>query len=85
MALLGASMTKTVKIDTLGTHIMFKNMNRRIVDIYRRKGIIPTMEEHRKTFQETYGVKISGLNGIWSHLEFPDEQAYMMAALKWAG
>ena len=51
-----------------------------------RKGIIPTMREHQATFEATYGVKVdySADTGIWKHMEFPTEQDYLMALLKWA-
>ena len=74
-----------VKINSENTILLFKHMNKEVVDSYKRKGIIPTMGEHKKTFEATHGVKIKmgASSNFWSHLEFPDEQAYIMALLKW--
>ncbi len=65
---------------------VFRNMNKRLVDGYKRQGIIPSLGEHRVNFEQAYGVKVTGDDGwaSWSKVEFPDEQAYMMAVLKWA-
>lgn len=63
---------------------MVKNMNQQIVNGYKRKGIIPNMIQHIKTFEETHGVKIIIENSIWKYIEFPDDQAYIIALLKWA-
>jgi hypothetical protein len=76
---------KLVKINSENNILLFKRMNKEIVDSYKRRGIIPTMREHKKTFEATHGVKVEmGESGnFWSHLEFLDEQAYIMALLKW--
>ncbi len=75
-----------VKINSENNILLFKHMNKEVVDSYKRKGIIPTMGEHRTTFEATHGVKVEmGESGnFWSHLEFPNEQAYTMAVLKWS-
>lgn len=74
-----------VPINSQTNILLFRHMNREVVDSYKRKGIIPTMGEHQKTFEQTYGVKIeiSASGNFWSHMEFPDEQAYTLAVLKW--
>lgn len=74
-----------VLINSKTNIVLFKHMNQRIVDGYKRKGIIPTMREHQATFETTYGVKVdySADTGIWKHMEFPTEQDYTMAVLKW--
>jgi len=76
---------KLVKINSENNILLFKRMNKEIVDSYKRRSVIPTMGEHKKTFEATYGVKIEmGESGnFWSHLEFPDEQVYIMALLRW--
>ena len=65
--------------------ILFKHMNRSIIDGYKRKGIIPTMREHKDKFEATHGVKIAynADTGVWKYLDFDTEQDYMMAMLKW--
>ena len=75
----------TVKINSETNILLFKRMNQLIVDRYNAIDKLPTMGEHKKRFEETHGVKIvMGESGnFWSHLEFPDEQAYLMAVLKW--
>jgi len=63
--------------------ILFKRMNKSIVDA--RTGKLPTMGEHKAEFERTHGVRIEyGPSGnFWEFMEFPDEQAYTMAVLKW--
>jgi hypothetical protein len=76
---------KLVKINSENNILLFKRMNKEIVDSYKRRGVIPTMGEHKKRFEDTHGVKVemgAGSN-YWSHMEFPNEQAYTMALLKW--
>jgi hypothetical protein len=65
--------------------ILFKRMNQTIIDGYKRKGIIPTMREHKATFEATHGVGIAynADSGFWKYMEFPSEQDYTMAVLKW--
>lgn len=64
--------------------ILFKRMNQTIVDSYKRKGIIPNMGEHKAMFEATHGVKIDyGKSNFWKYMEFPTEQDYTMAMLKW--
>ena len=77
---------KLVKINSENNILLFKRMNKEVVDSYKRKGIIPAIGEHKKTFEATHGVKVEmGESGnFWSYLEFPDEQAYIMALLKWS-
>lgn len=69
---------------TNGNERLFKNMNRAVVDSYKRKGSMPNLGQHRDTFEQTYNVKIIVKNNIWAGVEFPDEQAYTLAALKWS-
>ena len=59
-------------------------MNESIVAGYKRKGITPSMGAHKAMFEATHGVKIEfGDSAFWQYMEFPDEQAYTMAMLKW--
>lgn len=58
-------------------------MNQAIVDNYKRMGVIPSMGQHKTTFETTHGVKITVTNSNWSHIEFPSEQDYLLAVLKW--
>lgn len=72
-----------VVISTEANNAMFKNMNKRLVDDYRRQGIVPSMAEHVSNFEQVYGVKIVGDSGWarWDHVEFPSEEALTIAAL----
>lgn len=72
-----------VKINTPGNILLFKHMNRAIVDSYKRQGITPNMEQHRARFEETHGVKVIAGHSNWQALEFATEQDYLMATLKW--
>lgn len=58
-------------------------MNQAIVSSYKRKGVIPSMGQHKDVFERTYGVEIIVDNSKWQALEFPSEQDYLMAVLKW--
>lgn len=69
---------------TNGNHRMFKRMNNALIDRYKRKGIIPSTGQHRDTFEQTYDVKVVVKNSRWSGIEFPSEQAYTAAAIKWS-
>lgn len=74
----------TIDINSRNNNRLFIRMNEEIVNGYKRH-VIPHMSEHIKTFEATHGVKIklgAGSN-YWSHMEFPNEQAYTMALLKW--
>lgn len=73
----------TIKINQSGNILLFKHMNRVIVDSYKRKGIIPSLSDHKKLFEHTHGVEIILDNGNWSHMKFSNEQDYLMAVLKW--
>jgi hypothetical protein len=72
-------MKKAYKIDQPGTAIMFKHMNKDVVDKYQ--GIIPNLHEHKITFEQTYNVRVIVENSRWQALEFPNEQDYLMAML----
>lgn len=72
-----------VQLDTPGNIRMFFRMNKMIVDTYKRQGIIPNMDEHRATFEQTHRVKVVIKNSRWQALEFVGEQDYLMAMLKW--
>ncbi len=74
-----------IKINSENHVLLFKRMNQEIVDTHKFTGKIPTMGDHKKRFEETHGVKIevSESGNFWSHIEFPDEQTYLMAVLKW--
>lgn len=72
-----------VEINKPGNILLFKHMNQAIVDSYKRKGIIPSMSQHKDAFERTYGVQIIVDNSYWQALEFPSEQDYLMAVLKW--
>lgn len=73
-----------VLINSKTNIILFKHMNESIVIGYKRKGILPSMAEHKVTFEDIHGVKIEfGDSTFWQYMEFPDEQAYTMAMLKW--
>jgi hypothetical protein len=66
-----------------GTLIMFKHMNKAIVNRYQRQGVIPDLHEHKVTFEKTHSVRVIVKNSCWQALEFPSEQDYLMAMLKW--
>lgn len=72
-----------VRINTPGNILMFKRMNQAIVDTYKRRGIVPNMGQHRATFEQTHGVQVIVENSRWQALEFPAEQDYLLATLKW--
>ena len=63
---------------------LFKNMNTAVVDSYKRKGIIPNLGQHRDMFEQIYNVKIIVKNNTWAGVEFPSEQDYVAAVLKWS-
>lgn len=71
-----------VEINSEANIRLFNRMNRRIVNSW---DTMPSMAKHKQLFEATYGVKveISESGNFWSHLEFPDEQSYTMALLKW--
>ena len=77
--------TVKIQINSETNIILFKRMNQEIVNDYKRKGVIPTMNQHKATFEDTHGVKIEyGRGGnFWKYLEFPSEQDYTLAMLKW--
>ena len=62
---------------------VFKNMNKVLVDSYKRRGIIPSLGEHRKNFEHTYNVRIVVDNSIWSAFEFPSEHDATLAIIKY--
>lgn len=75
-----------IDINSKDNIILFKRMNQRIIDNYRLVlgNDIPDMKQHRELFEQTYGVQIHHENwGSWTHMEFPSEEAYTMALLKW--
>ena len=79
-------MVKLVKINEVGNIVLFKRMNQKVIDEYKIHlgTAIPDMMHHMMTFEQTYGVKIHAENwGNWTHMEFPSEEAYTMALLKW--
>lgn len=80
-------MSYKVQINSSTNIILFKRMNQKIVDqcrIHLNMKDIPDMMHHMVTFEQTYGVKIHAENwGNWTHMEFPSEEAYTMAVLKW--
>ena len=47
---------KLVKINSENNILLFKRMNKEVVDSYKRKGIIPAMGVDRNRFEETHGV-----------------------------
>ena len=58
-------------------------MNQFIVDSHKL-GTVPSMSEHKKIFEAEHGVKIEfGTGGFWKHMEFPSDEAYTLAVLKW--
>lgn len=77
-------MSTVIALTDPGVNFVFKNMNNQLVDGYKRQGIVPTIHEHMKNFEQTYDVKITITNGVWSLIEFPTEQDYVMAVMKWA-
>ena len=72
-----------VDINKSGNILLFKHMNQAIVDSYKRKGVIPSMGQHKDAFEQTYGVQVIVDNSTWRALEFASEQDYTMAVLKW--
>jgi len=62
-------------------------MNQAVINEYKSQlGVrdVPSMGEHLRQFEEKYDVKIHCTNwGNWDSVEFPSEEAYMMAVLKW--
>ena len=61
---------------------LFRVMNTRLNQGYKRAGIIPSLGQHRQNFEQTYGVEIQTAQGHWHALKFPSEQAYVAALLK---
>jgi hypothetical protein len=43
----------------------FRNMNKVVVDRYKRQGIIPDLHEHKVTFEKTHGVRVILENCRW--------------------
>ena len=74
-----------IRINSESNILLFRHMNKIIVDSYKRKGIIPTMGQHKATFEATYNVKLEmgESQNFWKYMEFPSEQDYLMAVLKW--
>ena len=72
-----------VEINKPSNILLFKHMNQAVVDQYKRWGMIPNMNQHKEKFEETYNVKVTVNNSNWTHIEFPSEEAYLMAVLKW--
>lgn len=74
-----------IRINNKSNSSLFRHMNKVIVDSYKRKGIIPSMGQHKATFEETYKVKLElgESHNFWKYMEFPSEQDYLMAVLKW--
>jgi hypothetical protein len=62
---------------------IFKKMNTVLVARYKRQGIIPSLGEHRKNFEQTYNVRVVVENNIWAALEFPSEQDAIVSIMKW--
>lgn len=58
-------------------------MNKFIIDEYKTTGIKPSIHKHKRMFEAEHGVKIEMDGGFWRHMEFPSEEAYTMALLKW--
>lgn len=74
-----------LRINSESNIILFKRMNQAIVDSYKRKGIIPSMGQHKATFEATYGVQLElgESHMFWKFMVFPTEQDYLIAVLKW--
>ncbi len=74
-------MTKIMHINNCA---FFQKMNKTLVDSYKRRGIIPSILEHMKNFEQAYNVQVIVENERWSALEFSTEQDATLAILKWA-
>ena len=72
-----------VRINSPGNFMMFHHMNQATVDYYKDRDITPNMAQHRAMFEQTHGVRVIAENSTWQFLEFPTEQDYLMATLKW--
>lgn len=67
-----------------GTLMMFKHMNKAVIDQYKLQSIMPDdLHLHKDRFEQIHGVQVILENSRWHALEFPSEQAYLMAMLKW--
>lgn len=63
---------------------LYQRMNKPLVDGYKRVGNMPNLLQHTENFEKTYNVKVVlGHSGFWAGLEFPTEQDYIWAMLKW--
>ena len=63
---------------------IFKKMNTALVARYKQQGIIPSLGEHRKNFEQAYNVRVVVENNIWAALEFPSEKDAIVSMMKWS-
>ena len=61
----------------------FQHMNKFVVDRYKLQNIMPDLHVHKSLFELTHGVRVIVKNSRWQAVEFPSEQDYLMAMLKW--
>lgn len=62
---------------------LYQRMNKTLVNGYKRVGNMPNLSQHTANFEKTYNVRVIVENSRWAGLEFPTEQDYLWAMLKW--
>ena len=65
---------------------VYKNMNKELIDSYKRQGIVlvPTLGEHTRNFEQEYNVRVIIENSAWAAFEFPSEHDATLAIIKWS-
>jgi hypothetical protein len=67
-----------------GTLMMFKHMNKVVIDRYKLQSIMPNdLHLHKDRFEQIHGVRVILENSRWTALEFSNEHDYLIAMLKW--
>lgn len=61
----------------------FQHMNKAVVDRHQQSPLPIDLHEHKDRFEQIHGVRVILKNSRWHAVEFPSEQAYLMALLKW--
>ena len=72
-----------VEINQSGTAMMFKHMNKAVVDQHQQSPLPIDLHLHKDMFEQIHSVRVIIENCRWHAVEFPSEQAYLIAMLKW--